>query len=414
MWPFNWFRSRDKPQNRVSSAMQFFFGYGTSGEEVTPRTAMQLSTVYACVRVISDAIATMSLHVYERLDNGGKRKALTHPLDRIIHSEPNREMTSYIWRETMMSHLLLWGNAYNQIVYNMRGNVIGLYPLLPDKMRVDRDEITHKIKYTYTDMYGETHELSPDEVLHIPGLGFDGLVGYSPIAMERNAISLGVAAEKYGAGFFGNSAIPAGILEHPGTMKDPGKLRKAWHEAYGGAGNAKRVAILEEGMKFHQISIPNNEAQFLETRKFQVEEICRIYQVPPHMVGNLDHATFSNIEHQEMEFVKHTIDPWIARIEQAMDRALFHEGEKARYTVRFNVDTLLRGDFKTRMEAYQIGRQNGFYSTNDFREMEGWEPVPEEEGGDTYFVNGNMIPLNIAMTGDHFSKLQKKEGGEDK
>jgi len=391
----------------VSNATSYFFGYGTSQELVTPDTAMRLSTVYACVRVIADSISSMSLHVYERLDNGGKKKALNHPLDRIIYREPNPEMTSYAWRNAMMSHLLLWGNSYNQIIRDGYGRVVSLYPLLPEFMKVDRDEETHKLTYTYTDTWGVRHDLAPEEVLHIPGLGFDGIVGYSPIAMERNAISLGLAAEKYGAGFFGNGAIPSGILEHPGTLNKPEKLREAWNKAYGGSGNSGKVAILEEGMKFHQIAIPNNEAQFLETRKFQVEEICRIFQVPPHMVGNLDHATFSNIEHQEMEYVKHTIDPWISRIEQSMDRALLTEREKQHYTTRFNVDSLLRGDFKSRMEAYQIGRQNGFYSTNDVREMEGKEPIPHEEGGDAYLVNGNMIPISLAMTGENFRKKDK-------
>ena len=206
-------------------------------------------------------------------------------------------MTSFVLREVMLAHLLLWGNSYCQIIRSGRNQITGLYPLLPDKMTVDRDK-KGILTYTYMTSTGETVVLSPEDVLHIPGLGFDGIMGYSPIALEKNAIGLGIASEEYGSKFFSNGARPSGILTHPNTVKNPKALRESWNSAYGGSSNANRVAILEEGMKFEPITIPNNEAQFLETRKFQVDEICRIFRVPPHLVGNLEHATFSNIEHQ--------------------------------------------------------------------------------------------------------------------
>ncbi len=388
------FRSRDKPQDAVSGAPTFYFGTSASGKTVNPRNAVQVSTVYACVRVIAETIASLPLGVYEETDDGN-RKAADHPLYRLLHDEPNPEMTSFVMRETMLTHLLLWGNSYSQIIRTGRNKVVGLYPLLPDKMDVDRDA-KGNLTYTYTTTEGAQVVLSPSDVLHIPGLGFDGIMGYSPIALEKNAIGLGIAAEEYGSRFFQNGARPSGILTHPNTVKDPKRLRESWNAAYGGSTNGSKVAILEESMTFTPISLPNNEAQFLETRKFQVEEICRIFRVPPHLIGNLDRATFSNIENQSIDFAVHTIRPWLVRIEQAMNRALFAESEKGRFYVQFNIDGLMRGDYKSRMEGYSIGRQNGWLSANDIRSLENMNPIPAEEGGDTYLVNGNMVPIGLA------------------
>ena len=351
------FKARDKPQNAVSSAPTFYFGSSGSGKSVTAQSAIQLTTVYACVRVIAETIASLPFNVYEQTD-GGSVKAKDHPLQRLLHDEPNPEMTSFVWRETMLAHLLLWGNSYSQIIRTGRNGIVGLYPLLPDHMTVDRNS-KGVLTYTYVTSDGKTVLLDPDDVLHIPGLGFDGVVGYSPIALEKNAVGLGIAAEEYGSKFFQNGARPSGVLTHPNTVKDPKRLRESWNAAYGGSGNSGKVAVLEEAMTFTPISMPNNEAQFLETRKFQVAEICRIYRVPPHLVGDLEHATFSNIEHQGISFAVHTIRPWLVRIEQSINRALFSDTEKGRFFVQFNIDGLMRGDYKSRMEGYAIARQNG-------------------------------------------------------
>ena len=388
------FRARDKPRDAVSSAPAFYFGSSGAGKSVTVSSAIQMSTVYACVRVIAETIASLPLHVYEATDKGNM-KATEHPLYHVLHDEPNLEMTSFILRETMLSHLLLWGNSYCQIIRSGRTQVIGLYPLMPDHMEVDRDK-SGNLQYTYTTSEGRTVLLSSDDVLHIPGLGFDGVMGYSPIALERNAIGLGLAAEEYGGKFFANGARPSGVLTHPNTVKDPKRLRESWNTAYGGSANANKVCILEEGMTYAPISIPNSEAQFLETRKFQVEEICRIFRVPPHLVCNLDRATFSNIEHSSIDFAVHTIRPWLVRIEQAINRALFSDQEKARFFVRFNIDGLMRGDYKSRMEGYAIARQNGWMSANDIRELENLNPISDEDGGNAYLCNGNMIPCALA------------------
>lgn len=349
--------------------------------------------------------------MYERTAEG-KEKAVKHPLYKVLHDEPNPEMTSFVFRETMMTHLLLWGNAYAQIIRNGKGEVLGLYPLMPDRMKVDRDN-KGQIFYEYLVSDGDlnlgkqgTVKLKQTEILHISGLGFDGLVGYSPIAMAKNAIGMAIATEEYGASFFANGATPSGILEYPGTVKDPQAMRESWSKGFSGS-NSHKVAILEEGMKYTPISISPNEAQFLETRKFQINEIARIFRVPPHMVGDLEKSSFSNIEQQSLEFVKYTLDPWVARWEQSIVRRLFTEEEKKKYSVKFNVDGLLRGDYQSRMNGYAIGRQNGFMSANDIRELENLDRIPSEDGGDLYLINGNMLPLYRAGA---FANEERKEG----
>lgn len=337
------FRSRDKPKNNYDSpSYTYFFGRSNAGKRVTDKTALQHIAVYACVRVLSEAIAQLPLHVYKYTDNG-KERVPKHPLYFLLHDQPNPEMTSFVFRETLMSHLLIYGNAFAQIIRNGRGDVVGLYPLMPDRVKVDRDD-RNRLIYSYS-RYDEANPnmkeqgeiiLPAEQVLHIPGLGFDGLVGYSPIAMAKNALGISLACEEYGSTFFANNASPSGVLEHLGVIKNPEKVRNAWKQAYG-SGNSHKVAVIEEGMKYTPILIPNNEAQFLETRKFQLEEIARLYRVPLHLIDDLEHATFSNIEQQSLEFVKYTLDPWIVRWEQALQKSLLSDSEKGQYFIKFNV-----------------------------------------------------------------------------
>ena len=397
------FKSRDKPQNRTpGSSYAFFLGGSTSGKAVTERSAMQMTAVYSCVRILAEAIAGLPLHLYRYTPDGSKVKAVDHPLYLLLHDEPNPEMSSFVFREALMTHLLLWGNAYAQIIRNGKGEVVALYPLMPNRMSVDRD--AHgQLYYTYTrasdeakTMTGTTVLLPPSDVLHIPGLGFDGLVGYSPIAMAKNAIGLAIATEEYGAKFFANGAAPSGVLEHPGTIKDPSRVREAWMSQFGGSANSGKVAVLEEGMKYTPISISPEQAQFLETRKFQINEIARIFRIPPHMVGDLEKSSFSNIEQQSLEFVKYTLDPWVIRWEQSIQRALLRPEEKKCYFAKFNVEGLLRGDYQSRMNGYAVARQNGWMSANDIRELENLDRIPAEAGGDLYLVNGNMLPMQRA------------------
>ena len=395
-------RKKVKAEDRLSTSggqSIFVSGPSSSGTYVSEHTALQTAAVYACVRVISETIASLPLHVLRYTDNGAV-PAPEHRLYRLLHFSPGPEMTSFTMRETMMSHLLLYGNAYAQILRDNGGRIIRLYPLLPYKMDVNRGE-DGELRYTYWRDYDEARPgqkkggvaLTSDDVLHISGLSNDGIVGYSPIAMARNAIGLSLATEQYGAGFFANSANPGGILEHPTALGDKAEqqIRDAWEMLY--KGNSGKVAVLAEGMTFKRVSVPPNDAQFLETRKFQLNEIARIFRVPPHMIGDLEKSSFSNIEQQSLEFVKYTISPWIVRLEQAMCLALLSEKEQEKYFIKFNLDGLLRGEYESRMRGYQIGINSGFMCPNDIRKFEDMPLIPTP-GGNIYRMNSAMQDID--------------------
>jgi len=399
------FKSITKRQveNRLAgSGYRFLFGQTSAGKIVNERTAMQISAVNAAVRILSESIASLPLHVYYKGEDGSRRKAEDSELFYLLHNKPNPEMTSFIFRETLMTHVLLWGNGYAQILRNGRGKVLALYPLLPNKMSVERDE-QGQLFYRYLrneneppTMEGNSVILLPENVLHIPALGFDGLIGHSPISMTKNTIGLALAAEEYGSKFFSNGAAPAGVLEHPGVIKDVSKLRESWNQTFGGTGNAGKVAILEEGLHFNPIAMSPQDSQLLETRQYQLNEIARIFRIPPHMLGDLSKATFSNIEEMSLEFVKFTLAPWISRWEYALTDALLTREEQKKYDIRFNVDGLLRGDYKSRMEGYAVGINNGFLCPNDIRRLEGFDLIPDEKGGNNFLLQGAMIKLEDA------------------
>jgi len=408
-------RSRDAPKrerrNKPSKEMQDFIrgvdvdfiGNSNSGVQVDELRALQTSAVYACVKILAETVASLPLHLFKKGKGGKSEMAEQHPLFSCLYEMPNDEMTSFEFREMMMTSLLLWGNAYARKI-RKNGHVTELWYLKPQLMTVERDTQTGRIKYTYSDdITNQTYEYKPEQIFHIKGLSLDGVTGLSPISQAREAVGLSLATEEYGAKFFGNGARPGGVLEHPGILKDPEKLRESWNKVYQGTRNSHKVAVLEEGMKYHTIGIAPEDSQFLETRKYQVNEICRIFRVPPHLVGDLERATFSNIEHQSIEFVQHTIRPWLVRWEQAISRSLLDEKERLLYFSRFNVDGLMRGDYKSRMEGYAIGRQNGWLSANDIRHLEDLPPIPKEQGGDAYLVNGNMTAVS----------KENKEGGSD-
>ena len=407
------FRSRDRPTNNLGSAFSFLFGGTTSGKIVNERTAMQTTVVYACVRLLSESLAGLPIHLYHYDKDGTRTRIFDHPLYRLLHDEPNPEMTAFVLKETLMGHLLLWGNAYAQIIRNGRGQTIALYPLLPNRMEVSRSE-SGRIVYTYRldgddtriKTRGDMLTLPRETVLHIPGLGFDGLIGYSPIALAKNAIGMALATEEYGAAFFANGAQPGGVLEHPGVIKDVQRVKDSWNTAYQGSGKAHKVAVLEEGMKYHAVGIPPDQAQFLETRKFQLNEIARIFRVPPHMIGDLEKSSFNNIEQQSLEYVKYTLNPWVIRWEQALQQALLLPSEKSDYTIKLNVDGLLRGDYVKRMSGYATGIQNGFFSVNDVRSLENMDLLSDEEGGNLHCVNGNLVQLK------YVGAAYRKNGGE--
>jgi HK97 family phage portal protein len=427
---FGFSKPRDAPieelpkveDNVRDSGGVFVFGQTLSGERVDEKSALQIATVYACVRLLAETVASLPLHLYKFTEKGdGKERATDHPLYKILYRQANPEMTSFSFREAMMMHLLLWGNAYAQIVRDGKNGILGLYPLLPENVEIDRAE-NGDLFYTYhayTDEVPGEHDkdiiFQRDEILHIPGLGFNGLVGFSPIAMMKNALGTTLAVEKYGSAFFKNGAQPAGVLEHPGVLKDPQKIRDNWMNAYGGAGNAHKVAVLEEGMAYKPISLPPEDSQFLSTREFGVEEICRIFRVPPHMVQDLKRATFNNIEHQSIDFVMHTIMPWLIRIEQALIKDVLIEEEQDQYFPKFNVDGLMRGDYQSRMNGYAVGFSNGFLSPNDIRRLENMDLIPAEEGGDDYYLNGSYTKLKDAGSayGDNQVAEQEKQAAEE-
>lgn len=356
--------------------------------DVNQHTALSISAVWACVRVLSESVASLPLILYRRRADGGKERATGHPLYGILHDAWNDEISSFQARETMMAHLLTWGNAYAQIVRSTRGRVMALSVLRPDRMQVRRRR-DGALEYVYP---GVEPPFRADEVLHIAGLGFDGLRGYSPIAMQRRAISYAMTAEEFGEAWLQNGSTPGLVLKYPGVLSEQAyaNLQASIEARHQGPGNANRLMILEEGMDVDKLSIPPSDAQFLESRKFQVAEIARIYRVPPHMIADLERATFSNIEHQSIEFVVHALRPWLVRWEQAISMQLLTPQERrAGYFAEFLVDGLLRGDIQSRYQAYAVGRQNGWLSANDIRRMENMNPIP---GGDVYLVPLNMIP----------------------
>jgi HK97 family phage portal protein len=393
------FHSRDKPKNQIAIngdfAEPFFFRRSITGEKVNERTAMQTAAVHACVRCLAETIASLPIHVFEYSSNG-KIKAVNHPLYKIIHSAPNKEMTAYVYFETVMVHLLLWGNSYSQIIRNGKGEVVSLYPLLPDLMAVSRDSKTHELLYTYQADTGRV-QLTRKEILHISGLGFDGIIGYSPIALAANAVGMAVSAEKYGGTLYANGNNLMGILEVDGVLDKTKRdnISAAWEQNYGGGHGVGKTAILEKGVSFKPLamSLPPAQSQFLKAREYQLEEIARIFRVPLHLVGDLSHATFSNVEHMSLDFVKFTLTPWVARIEQAIENTLLSEEAQAKYQIAFNLDGLMRGDYQSRMDGYTKGLQNGFLSPNDIRRLEDLNLIPNEQGGDEYIVNGNMVKL---------------------
>lgn len=401
---FDWLKSkfsRDKPQNLYQFSAPFFFGKSISDQQVNELTAMQNTAVACCVRILAESVASLPLHVYKYTSNG-KEKAIDHPLYYLLHDSPNKNMTSFGWRENIISNVALLGNSFNQIISDKLGRVQSLYPLKTKKTTVYLDD-NGEIYYTYRfdaenpdKLKGEV-VLKSNEVLHIAGLGFDGILGYSPIAMARNAVGLSMSCEKYGGKFFSNGGRPTGVLKVPTLLKpeQAQRLQDSWLSQYSGE-NQGKTPVLEEGTTYEPISIPPEDAQFLETRKFQIAEIARIFRVPLHFLNELDRATFSNIEEQSREFVTYTLMPYIARIEQAMNKALFTKSERNKYFVKFNVSGLLRGNYASRVEGYSKMIQNGVMSINDVRELEDLNKIPEELGGDLHIVNGNFIKLQDA------------------
>jgi len=377
-WIQDWLRGRD------SSSQSF------TGISVTPDKALKYSAVLACSRVISEGIAGVPLITYKRVKNGRER-ATDHYLYDILHIRPNGDMTSFAFREMMTLHLLFYGNFYAEIVENGKGEVTALWPLLPWRMTVERENGILVYKYRLPD---EREIIMPKEsVLHIPGMSFDGLVGKSLISCAREAIGLGLALEEFGGRYFGQGSQFGGFIEHPRVLGDKAyaNLKASLKEKFEGLSNAHRLMILEEGAKFNPNSIPPNDAQFIESRKFQKNEIAMIFNVSPHLIKDLDRATFNNIEHLSLEHVIYTLRPWAVRIEQSLSIQLLTEKERKLYFIEHLLEGLLRGDLKTRYEAYAIGKQWGWLNNRMIYELENINPTGPED--DIKFMPLNMIDI---------------------
>lgn len=376
----------------------------TSTIDVNEDVALRYITVFSCARVLAEALGSLPLFVYKERPGGGADKARDHPVYGLIHDLPNDEMTSMSWRESQMGHHALSGNNYSIITHNRKGDVIDLYPMDWHLIEPTRNKQTNKIEYHYNDR-GKIEIFPKEKVFHVPGWGFDGIKGYSPIRMAAEAIGTGIATNEFIARFYGQGMNIGGVLEHPEALGDKAYERlREWVESKGsGLANSWRPLILEEGMKYSRIPMPLADAQFIETRKLNRDEICGLFRVPPHMVANMEKATFSNIEHQDLGFVKHSMLPYLQRWEQAMNWKLFTKAEREKgFYCKFNVEGLLRGDYKSRQEGLAIQRQNGVINADDWRGKEEMNPIGGVNGS-AYLVNGNMITPENAV----------KKGGEN-
>ena len=361
----------------------------SAGAFVSAETAMSVAAVYAAVRVISETVGSLPLQIYKR-ENGGKRIATEHPLYSLLHDSPNEHQTAMEFREMMQASLCLRGNAFAFINWVSDSRASEMIPLMPDRVVV-------KIAADGTRSYeldagsGHSKIVPASDILHIRGLSSDGVLGRSVISDARESIGVAIATQEYAGKFYKNDATPGMVLKHPQKLtKDTAeRLRNSWDESFGGSSNVRKTAVLEEGMTAERISMTAEDCQFLETRKFQRSEIAGIFRVPPHMIGDLDRATFGNIEHQSIEFVTHCIRPWLVRWEQSLSKALFTA--PGLYFPEHNVDGLLRGDIKSRYDAYAIGRNWGWLSANDIRSRENLNPIAD---GDVY-----LQPLNMNAAG---------------
>lgn len=379
------------------------YSFTKSGMKINDETAFQISAFWDCIKILSEDVATLPLFLYKKLEKG-KIKAENHSLYEILNSQPNEEMLSINLLEMLMVNILLWGNAYIHKIYNKAGEIIELWPLYSKYMEIKRDK-NNNLFYRYTEP-GNEKDFNKDNLINITGLTMDGITGLSILKYARESLGLTMATEKFGSAFFGNGTKPSGVLELPdnGRCKDKDAVRAEWNKLYQGVENSNRIAILDYGMKYKPVGIPPEDAQFLQTRQYQIPEICRWFRMPPHKVADLSNATFSNIEHQGIEYVSNTLRPWLVRIEKTLSRGLLNQKEKKKFFIQFNVDALLRGDFTTRMEGYAKARQNGWLNADDIREFEDMNPMPDGAGGEKYLVNGNMVPIDEATN---------KKGGDN-
>lgn len=374
-----------------------------TGRSVSIEGSLAFVPVYACVRLIANSIASLPLPVYRRLPGGGKERDTGHPLYSLLHDKPNPEMSAFEVWQCLVGHVMLWGNSYANVVRDGLARATAVWPLRPDRMSVERSPRTDELLYRYTLPSGEERILLAEEVMHWRGLSSDGVMGHSPVALAREAVGIGLAAEEYGGRFYANDSRPGGILKSPNklTPESAQASKESWETAHAGLTNAHRVAVLQEGLEWQSIGMPNTDAQFLETRSFQRTEIAMLFGVPPHMIGDTEKSTSwgTGIEQQGIGFVTYTLRPWLVSLEQRIKLDLFSTQERDTRFAEFQVDGLLRGDSKGRAESLAIQRQNGVLNADEWRELENRNPLPNGEG-QIYLVNSAMVsPTEAGQTG---------------
>lgn len=365
-----------------------------SGEDVNAETALGVPAVYSCITLLADDIASLPLILYRRLERG-KERAAGNSYYTLMHDAPNPEHTSFVFRQLMMGHLLAWGNFYAQKIWDDAGVVRELWPLSPDRMQVFRDGGMRK--YLYRKQDGQERAFRAEEILHIPGFGYDGLVGYSPIQLAVNTIGLAMSAEKYTGNVFANDARPTVALIHPGKLQDEKvteRLINQWNQNYKGPDNAGKAVVLEEGMSVKEIGFPPKDTQFIETQKWSLLQYARMYHIPPHMIGAVEVSTSwgSGIEQQEQGYINHTLRSLTRRVEQQLNKDILLEAQRREYFYEHLFDDLLRGDTNSRYTAYGTAITNGFMTRNEAREKENWNPL---EG-----LDEPLVPLNMANAND--------------
>lgn len=392
------FRSWWRGETRASYSLRdpalvaLFGGHETeAGVSVTESTALQSSAVWSAVRVISESAGSLPLHLYQK-EGRGRTRATDHPLYGILRDNPNPYTPALSFRETLLAHSLLWGNGYAEIERDLLGRPVALWILRPDWVTPEIQEDGTPV-YIYRHPTLGQQELGPSQIFHIRGLGFDGLKGYSVVEMARDSMGLTIAAERFGARLFGSGAKPSGVLTTPGHLSDDAlaRLRRDFTAAHAGLGNSHRVAILENGLTWQAIGIPPEDAQFLQTRTFQLSEVARWFNIPSSKLRDNAGKSYSTLEQENWAFLSETLRPWLVRIEQEVQAKLLMPYEKGQFYAEHLVDGLLRADLTARYQAYAIARNWGWFSVNDIRTMENLDPVP---GGDTYLQPLNMQALD--------------------
>lgn len=364
---------------------------GESGHSsIDAQTAMRYSAVFACCRVLGETFASMPAMEYRKKPNGDREATRDTAAFDILHNAPNDEMSPYNFKEACMMNANLGGNIVCEKLVNRFGDVVGLYPYQWQMVNIGRDKETRKLAYTV--MNGTTQKnLKREQVFHVPGISFDGIIGLSPIEYAASAIRLGVSYEQFGVNFYKKGVNSSGAFTFPNELGEEAfrRLKKDLQENYAGLRNTGTPMLLEGGGKFEQFAMKPADAQLIENKRFQVEDIARIYRVPLHLIGDLTRSTNNNIEHQSLEFVMYTMLPWFKRWEENINMQLLSLAERrAGYYIEFKIDALLRGDAKSRAEAYAAGRQWGWLSVNDIRKLEN---MPAIANGDIYLQPSNMI-----------------------